>query len=89
MIAGRYYVLHTIQLFIRPKQPNNAFCIGYHIIMIRIWLSPKIKEVQHQHLVQPEYHKAEDSEVAGWTWARYVWTEWLGLQRESVKQVAA
>ena len=42
MIAGRFYALHTIQSFI---QPNNTFCIIYHIIMLQILFNPKIKEI--------------------------------------------
>ena len=32
-LVDRYYSLDTTLLFI---EPNNAFCIGYHIIMLRI-----------------------------------------------------
>ena len=41
-IAGRYHILHTVQLLI---QPSNAFCIRYHIIMLHILLNLKIKEL--------------------------------------------
>ena len=40
-IAGRYYTLHTIQL---SNQPNNAFCIRYYIVLLRILFNPEIKE---------------------------------------------
>ena len=76
MIAGRCYAVPTIRSsFI---QANNAFRIGYHIIILRVLFNPKIKDLLWQHLVWPKYDefdqvlpcKTKDNEVAGWTWSR-------------------